>query len=78
MRRRVLVRLIARDTQASFSLESASKFSGRVSSSVSNRLTLLVLAACFSLARRLTITRIAGSCASRSASLVSSYPASRL
>ena len=66
------VRAIARSTQRLLSRASPARFSSLQSTSVSKRLSVLVLAACRSEARRLMTARIAGSWARRSASLVSS------
>lgn len=74
----VLGRAIARFTHLAFNCFSPRRFSSVISTSVSKRLRLLVLAACFSRARRPTTACMAGSLASLSASFVSSYPASRL
>ena len=71
--RRCAVRDIAPSTHVAFTRPNPSTLPSWVSTSVSNRLMVLVLAAGLSgPPRRPTITRIVGSSASRSASLVSS------
>ena len=77
--RRCGVRDIAPSTHLEFSRPNPSTLPSWVSASVSNRLIVLVLAAGLSgPPRRPTTTRIVGSSANRSASLVSSWPARRL
>ena len=71
--RRCAVRDIAPSTHLAFTRPNPSTLPSWVSTSVSNRLMVLVLAAGLSgPPRRPTTTRIVGSSASRSASLVSS------
>ncbi len=70
--RRCAVRIIARPTHLAFTRPNPSTLPSWISTSVSNRLTVLVLTAGLSgPPRRPTITRIVGSSAKRSASLVS-------
>ena len=71
----VQVRTIAWSTHSVSRCFSPFRFFSLTRTSVSNRLTVLVLAACFSNARHPTTACIAGSLASLAASLVSSYPA---
>ena len=63
---------MAFSTHRALNWNSPSKFFFWVSTSVSKRLMVLVLAACFSGPRHPTMTRMAGSWARHSASLVSS------
>ena len=70
--RRCAVCVIARPTHLAFTRPNPSTLPSWVSTSVSNRLTVLVLTAALSgPPRRPTITRLVGSSANRSASLVS-------
>src|SRR3954452_17590168 len=70
-------RACTRSIQRPLRSASAERLAAWVSTSVSNRPIWLVEAACSVTARPPTTQRMAGSCASRSASFTSSYPAQR-
>src|SRR4051794_2620832 len=70
-------RACTRSIQRPLRSASAERLAAWVSTSVSNRPIWLVEAACSATARPPTTQRMAGSCASRSASFTSSYPAKR-